>query len=65
MFFSIAETWEGVTLSPTDVKELIPEFYTPPGDFLLNLDELVLGVRSNGFIMGDVILPPWAKSILS
>jgi hypothetical protein len=40
---------------------LIPEFYNMP-DFLLNLENLYLGVRSNGDMLGDVELPPWASS---
>jgi factor associated with neutral sphingomyelinase activation len=62
MFHSIQETWEGVLQSSSDVKELIPEFYTPPGDFLSNIDGLILGARQNGTVLGDVALPPWAKS---
>lgn len=33
---SIAKTWENVNTDHADVKELIPEFYQPPGDFLVN-----------------------------
>ncbi len=34
--FSIRTTWENVISDHADVKELIPEFYQPPGDFLVN-----------------------------
>lgn len=33
---SVAKTWENVNTDHADVKELIPEFYQPPGDFLVN-----------------------------
>eukprot|EP01094_Clydonella_sp_ATCC50884_P003772 TRINITY_DN1288_c0_g1_i1.p1 TRINITY_DN1288_c0_g1~~TRINITY_DN1288_c0_g1_i1.p1 ORF type:complete len:682 (-),score=102.69 TRINITY_DN1288_c0_g1_i1:215-2260(-) len=62
MFWSIADTWHGVTSSPADVKELIPEFFGSDGDFLLNVQGLNLGIRSCGEPVGDVVLPPWAKS---
>jgi factor associated with neutral sphingomyelinase activation len=61
MFHSVAGTWSNVLTSATDVKELIPEFYEPPGDFLLNAQNLDLGTRSEGVKLGDVVLPPWAK----
>jgi factor associated with neutral sphingomyelinase activation len=64
LFDSIADTWQGVLSSPTDVKELIPEFYdtesAEAGQFLLNGRHLELGQRSDGRALGDVRLPPWA-----
>jgi factor associated with neutral sphingomyelinase activation len=71
LFHSIASSWTSVLSSPTDVKELIPEFYASPdgssssgaaGEFLLNVQELDLGVRQNGQPVEDVTLPPWARS---
>jgi factor associated with neutral sphingomyelinase activation len=47
LFTSIAKTWESCTSAPTDVKELIPEFYSVdgrPGDFLQNDLGLDLGI---------------------
>jgi factor associated with neutral sphingomyelinase activation len=61
MFHSVADTWQGVLTSPADVKELIPEFYLPPADFLRNSDELELGTKQNSAQLGDVVLPPWAR----
>ncbi len=61
LFASVAELWDSVTNNPGDVKELIPEFFMPPAEFLENLDGLDLGVRQNGRRVGDVELPPWAK----
>ncbi len=45
--------------------QLIPEFYQGNGDFLLNLDRLDLGTRSDGRPVADVELPPWASSPLA
>eukprot|EP01137_Pigoraptor_chileana_P021867 Opistho-2@86107 len=61
LFHSVPETWSGVLSSPADVKELIPEFYAPPGDFLLNTEGLSLGVRQDKTVVNNVALPPWAR----
>ena len=47
LFFSIKDTWDSVMTLPTDVKELIPEFYSD-ASFLVNTEELDYGVRSSG-----------------
>uniref|UniRef100_A0A1X7UAC0 BEACH domain-containing protein n=1 Tax=Amphimedon queenslandica TaxID=400682 RepID=A0A1X7UAC0_AMPQE len=62
LFHSVSRTWDNVLTDHADVKELIPEFYQPPGDFLLNFQGLNLGIRSDGDRVNDVILPPWAKN---
>ena len=63
LFLSIEETWRSVMQSTSDVKELIPEFYSEKtGLFLRNSAGLNLGVRSSGEAVGDVQLPPWAES---
>lgn len=61
MFHSLADMWESVLTNPTDLKELIPEFFTGDGSFLLNADDLDLGRRHTGGRLGDVTLPPWAS----
>ncbi|KAG2501969.1 hypothetical protein HYH03_000465 [Edaphochlamys debaryana] len=61
LFGSVQEAWEGVLNSTTDVKELIPEFYMPAWDFLVNARRLPLGVRQSGRAVNDVELPPWAS----
>ncbi|KAJ7542680.1 hypothetical protein O6H91_09G006500 [Diphasiastrum complanatum] len=61
LFVSLSESWESVTTNPTDLKELIPEFYSLPSDFLVMRECLNLGIRQNGTRVGDVVLPPWAK----
>ncbi|KAG5478600.1 hypothetical protein LSCM1_06002 [Leishmania martiniquensis] len=59
LFHSVAEAWaNGSGLSRGDVKELIPEFFRVP-EFLENRNGLLLGTRSDGTPLGDVVLPPW------
>ena len=62
LFHSLEDTWTSVLNSPTDVKELIPEFYGKKPDFLLNKLSLPLGTRHDGIKVNDVVLPPWADS---
>ena len=63
MFYSIPESWAGVTSMAPDVKELIPEFYLEGArGFLRNGDRLPLGRRNNSDPVDDVVLPPWASS---
>lgn len=62
LFVSIMDSWDSVINNPADLKELIPEFFVRPGDFLLMREGLNLGVRQGGDAVGDVKLPPWCKS---
>jgi len=69
LFNSISDTWEGVLTNPTDVKELIPEFFQLPKEnengeilsFMVNHRGLDLGIRQNQQKVQDVQLPPWAS----
>lgn len=63
MFHSIKEAWFASSSDNTvsDVKELIPEFFYLP-EFLINTNNLQLGMKQNKEIVGDVILPPWANN---
>ncbi|TYZ63611.1 hypothetical protein PybrP1_002555 [[Pythium] brassicae (nom. inval.)] len=61
LFHSVAETWKNCLKDFTDVKELTPEWFYLP-DFLVNCNGLELGTRQNGVDLGDVVLPPWARS---
>ncbi|VDK63343.1 unnamed protein product [Onchocerca ochengi] len=61
LFNSIETTWRLASFdSTTDFKELIPEFFYLP-DFLMNKEKLDLGIRQNGDIVDDVILPRWCQ----
>ncbi|GAB4819113.1 hypothetical protein N2152v2_006159 [Parachlorella kessleri] len=48
LFWSLQDTWKSVLSLPSDVKELIPEFYSNDASFLLNNDGIDFGTRSNG-----------------
>ena len=59
LFESIAATWKGCTSNPTDVKELIPEFFYCP-EMFENLNNVEFGETQNGKVIDSVKLPPWA-----
>lgn len=64
LFCSMAATYRSCLTSMSDVKELIPEFYSTtrsnPDSFLSNHLGLHLGTKQNGAKVEDVQLPPWA-----
>ncbi|KAK9868121.1 hypothetical protein WJX84_006728 [Apatococcus fuscideae] len=62
LFWSIKDTWKSVTTFPTDVKELIPEFYSQDPSFLTVAETSAddFGQRTSGVMVGNVELPPWA-----
>jgi hypothetical protein len=61
IFDSISECWSSVMTGPTDLKELIPEFYFGNGDFLRR-GKLDMGFKADGSrVRRDVELPPWAN----
>lgn len=43
------------------MQELVPEFFYLP-EMFVNMNGLDLGVSSEGQDIGEVELPPWAKS---
>ncbi|KAI3438042.1 hypothetical protein D9Q98_000485 [Chlorella vulgaris] len=61
LFWSIGDTWKSVLSLPSDVKELVPEFYSNDPSFLVNKQGVDFGCRSGGQPVGDVALPPWAS----
>jgi len=61
LFHAMDTTWNlSSSVSSSDVKELIPEFFYLP-EFLQNQNHLDLGIRHDGTRVDDVILPPWAN----
>lgn len=61
MFHSVKEGWLSASKhNMADVKELIPEFFYLP-EFLVNSNNFDLGAKQNSDVLGDIILPPWAK----
>ena len=61
LFHSIPEAWKNVLHNPSDVKELVPEFFYLP-EIFENINKIDLGVRQDGTKLDGVKLPPWAKS---
>ena len=63
IFDTMEVCYKGVTNNQSDVKELIPEFYYCP-EFLQNPNKINLGVTQGDTPkeLGDVGLPPWAKT---
>ena len=64
MFKGINKEWKSCNSNPTNVKELIPEFFMNNTDFLENKMKLDLGIRANGKRVDDVKLPNWASSAI-
>jgi hypothetical protein len=50
-------TWNNCLKSTTDVKELIPEFFYFP-EFLVNKNNLDLGIKQNKEKIGNNIIHP-------
>ena len=59
LFHSVGECWRNCLTNPSDLKELLPEFFYLP-EFLRNARNLKLGTRQNGEKLDNVELPPWA-----
>ncbi|XP_037934809.1 lysosomal-trafficking regulator isoform X2 [Teleopsis dalmanni] len=58
-FHSLSTTWCLASRdSPTDVKELIPEFFCLP-EMFENFERFNFGCRQSGERVEDVLLPPW------
>ena len=61
LFSSIPRTWHQNTTHLSEVKELTPEWFTTP-EIFQNVNQYDLGHTQDGEDVGNVILPPWAKS---
>ncbi|XP_035904627.1 neurobeachin isoform X19 [Anopheles stephensi] len=61
LFSSVALSWKNCQRDTSDVKELIPEWYFLP-EMFYNASDYRLGQRDDGSTVGDVDLPPWAKT---
>ena len=62
LFQSVAETWQNCLTNPSDLKELIPEWFYS-SSFLYNDNSLPLGKSNDGKTnVDDAVLPPWAMS---
>jgi hypothetical protein len=62
LFYDVFESWMAAAFtSPTDVKELVPEFYCFP-EFLRNINGLPLTTTTDGRSISDVRLGAWCRS---
>ena len=61
LFSSVPNSFRHNTVQLSEVKELIPEFYTTP-DMFRNVNNFDFGVTQDGLRVGDVELPKWASS---
>ncbi|RNF23391.1 putative neurobeachin/beige protein [Trypanosoma conorhini] len=60
LFDSVEASFQSCVNGPTDCKELVPEFFFD-GMFLVNTNHCAFGEKSDGTVVNDVKLPPWAK----
>uniref|UniRef100_A0A7S1BZH1 BEACH domain-containing protein n=1 Tax=Corethron hystrix TaxID=216773 RepID=A0A7S1BZH1_9STRA len=61
LFFSLASCWASCLNSSSDVKELVPEFFTLP-EIFMNTNKFPLGELQDGKgSVDDVKLPAWAR----
>ena len=61
LFSSIPRSFRHNTTQLSEVKELIPEWYTTP-DMFRNVNRFPLGHTQDGDLVDDVELPPWAST---
>lgn len=61
LFSSVPRSFRHNTTQLSEVKELIPEWYTTP-DMFRNVNKFHLGQTQDGDVVDDVELPPWASS---
>lgn len=61
LFSSVSLSWKNCQRDTSDVKELIPEWYFLP-EMFYNSSGYKLGNRSDGGLVSDIELPPWAKT---
>lgn len=69
-YHSLLDCWKSCLKGSGDVKELIPEFFYLPEMFVnangfdlgKSYVHTYLGVKQTGIPLGDVNLPPWAKT---
>ena len=62
LFSDVMSTWKGCLKSPSDVKELTPEWFYCP-DVFRNINKVRFGKKVNSDVfVNDVNLPKWAKN---
>ncbi len=61
LFYDVGGCWRSCLQSTSDVKELLPEFFTLP-EMFLNTNNFPLGETQNKVDISNVKLPKWAKN---
>ena len=61
IFHSIPSAWQNCQRDSSDVKELIPEFFSL-AEMLTNCNDYQLGQTEDEVKIDDVILPKWAQT---
>ncbi|XP_071786935.1 neurobeachin-like isoform X3 [Asterias amurensis] len=61
-FAAVSISWKNCQRDTSDVKELIPEFFYLPEMFVNGNDYTLGSLPDDGPVVGDVILPKWAKT---
>ena len=62
LFSDVMSTWKGCMKSPSDVKELTPEWFYCP-DIFRNINQVQFGKKVNSDVVVDKVnLPKWAKN---
>ncbi|KAL7554274.1 hypothetical protein ACHAWF_017715 [Thalassiosira exigua] len=59
LFFDVSGCWRSCNTSTSDVKELIPEFFSCP-EIFMNTNDFPLGQTQEKISTDNVKLPPWA-----
>ena len=59
LFLDVGRAWKNATSAPSDLKELIPEFFYLP-EMFKNSDQFDLGTTQGGHKVDDVVLPGWS-----
>ena len=59
-FHSVQDSLFSALNDHTDVRELIPEFFFMP-EMYMNLNKVDFGVKQDGVLVDDVILPQWCN----
>lgn len=60
VFAHYEDSWTNATNSPSDVRELIPDFYVLP-ELFININNYDYGLTQNQERIDNVVLPKWAK----
>lgn len=60
VFGHYEDSWVNATSSPSDVRELIPDFYVLP-EMFININNYDFGMTQTKERIDNVVLPKWAN----